>query len=330
MSKESVTVSIVVPVYNVGRYLPACVDSLLDQTFDDYEILLIDDGSTDNSPRICDHYEKRFGKVRVFHKNNGGLSDARNYGVKKAEGVFISFVDSDDCVSPHYIETLYSALRNTANSKEAIACGQILAVCENGAPLHWDRGNKNGFRQVSAAAFFSEIAADPCLVSACAKLAHKKLYEDNPFPYGMLYEDLSIIAKHVRHCSSVVMCDTSLYAYTKRTSSITRAKEVSQKQIASYQSAIEAFTEDASMTQDVDYNDVSFLTALQYVRLYELVVAFNNPELKKKVRHLVRLYFPNALRSSSARKIMKMRIAICALLPALYSIISRLRESKNR
>ena len=103
-------VSIIVPVYNVKPYLNRCVDSLLGQSYQNTELLLVDDGSTDGSETLCDEYAAQDARVRVLHKKNGGLSDARNAGVDAAAGEYLSFVDGDDWVSPYYIENLYRAL----------------------------------------------------------------------------------------------------------------------------------------------------------------------------------------------------------------------------
>ena len=103
-------VSIIVPVYNVKPYLNRCVDSLLGQSYQNMELLLVDDGSTDGSETLCDEYAAQDARVRVLHKKNGGLSDARNAGVDAAKGEYLSFVDGDDWVSPYYIENLYRAL----------------------------------------------------------------------------------------------------------------------------------------------------------------------------------------------------------------------------
>ena len=93
-------VSVIIPVYNAEKYLHKCVDSVLNQTLDDIEIILVDDGSTDKSPSICDDFEIKFDSIRVIHKENGGLSSARNFGMDKANGEFIGFVDSDDYIAP--------------------------------------------------------------------------------------------------------------------------------------------------------------------------------------------------------------------------------------
>ena len=108
-------VSVIVPVYNVEKYLKQCLDSIVDQTLEDLEIVLVDDGSVDSSGTICDEYAKEHSNIRVIHKLNGGLGSARNEGMRKARGKYIGFVDSDDYVS----EKMYETLWNLAETNEA-------------------------------------------------------------------------------------------------------------------------------------------------------------------------------------------------------------------
>ena len=105
-------ISVIVPIYNVEPYLRRCVDSLLGQTYADFEVILVDDGSPDNCGAICDMYEARDDRVRVIHKPNGGLSDARNAGLEIARGEYIAFVDSDDWVTPDYLERMLEAMQH--------------------------------------------------------------------------------------------------------------------------------------------------------------------------------------------------------------------------
>ena len=102
-------ISVIVPVYRVEKYLPACIDSILNQTFTDFELILVDDGSPDRCPEICDETAKRDARVRVIHQANQGLSAARNAGIEAARGAWLSFVDSDDFLAPDFLETLYDA-----------------------------------------------------------------------------------------------------------------------------------------------------------------------------------------------------------------------------
>ena len=105
------TISIVIPVYNVQDYIKKCLDSILSQTFSDLEIILVDDGSTDLSGRICDYYSENDKRIKVIHTANGGLSEARNVGIKNATSEWITFIDSDDYVSSDYIEYLYNLIQ---------------------------------------------------------------------------------------------------------------------------------------------------------------------------------------------------------------------------
>lgn len=107
-------ISVIVPVYGVEKYLDKCVQSILAQTYRDFEILLVDDGSPDNCPQLCDAYSQKYDCVRALHKSNGGLSDARNFGIKYARGNDVTFVDSDDFVAPDYLEVLVRLKENVS------------------------------------------------------------------------------------------------------------------------------------------------------------------------------------------------------------------------
>ena len=118
-------ISVIVPVYNVEKYLDECVNSILDQTYSNIEILLIDDGSTDNSPNICDFYEKQDNRVRVIHQQNGGLSLARNIGIEKSQGDFIVFVDSDDYISTDMLEVMINEMKKNIESTSILMCNFV-------------------------------------------------------------------------------------------------------------------------------------------------------------------------------------------------------------
>jgi glycosyltransferase involved in cell wall biosynthesis len=114
-------ISVIVPVYNVEKYLHRCVDSILAQSFSNFELILVDDGSTDNSGKICDEYAQKYDNIKVYHINNKGVSYARNYGIKKAAGEYILFCDSDDTVLEGWIETLLKAIKK--NNSAWVTCG---------------------------------------------------------------------------------------------------------------------------------------------------------------------------------------------------------------
>ena len=109
-------ISIIVPVYQVEKYLNECIDSILAQTFTDFELILVDDGSPDNCPALCDAAAEKDSRVRVIHKQNGGVSTARNAGLDAAQGNWIAFVDSDDTAAPEYLEKMHKAALETCNA----------------------------------------------------------------------------------------------------------------------------------------------------------------------------------------------------------------------
>ena len=121
-------ISIVIPVYNTAQYLPRCIESVLNQSFRDFELLLVDDGSTDGSGDICDRYENKDNRIRVFHKKNGGVSSARNLGIVNAFGEWLLFVDSDDEILPNALQTLVDCISDDVDS----VLGGIVEVNENG------------------------------------------------------------------------------------------------------------------------------------------------------------------------------------------------------
>lgn len=128
MSENPFKISVIVPVYNVEKYLSRCIDSILSQTFTDFELLLVDDGSTDKSGEICDEYAKTDARIKVFHTENRGVSAARNLGIKEASADWISFVDSDDWVEDKYLSDLYG---EGFSHDECIVCQSVFMENES-------------------------------------------------------------------------------------------------------------------------------------------------------------------------------------------------------
>lgn len=122
-------ISVVIPIYNMEKYLNKCIESVINQTYRNLEILLIDDGSTDNSPGMCDEWAKKDNRIKVFHKTNGGLSDAKNYGIEHASGKFIGFVDSDDWIDKNMY---YNLINGCIKYKKDIGCCNKIRVFNNG------------------------------------------------------------------------------------------------------------------------------------------------------------------------------------------------------
>lgn len=214
-------ISIIVPVYNVEKYLDECVKSLLVQTHTDLEILLIDDGSKDNSGKICDEWAKRDSRIFVFHKENGGASDARNYGLCHATGDYVGFVDSDDYIMPQMYERLLEL------SKQCDADISVINV----AKLYCDgslvKGNQNKgiiiWNTVDCVRdYFSDNHKYPH--SVCCKLCKKHLFDDIAFPKGLNIEDTNMSLLVMQKSERIIQdFDSYMYIYRMRPNSTTKS-----------------------------------------------------------------------------------------------------------
>ena len=212
--------SVIVPVYNVEKYLPCCLDSLIGQTLKEIEIILVNDGSTDRSEQICLAYAEKDARIRVFTKKNGGLSDARNYGMERAEADVLGFVDSDDYVDGNMFEYL---LRLKEEHHAQIAVGGVGMATDEGQVYQnraVERENVYNTHDAMAELLYSQRI----LNSVCNKIFDKALFDGIIFPFGKLYEDEYVTYKLFDRAESVAMTNQVCYYYRKNPGSITHVK----------------------------------------------------------------------------------------------------------
>ncbi len=224
--EQNILVSVIVPVYNVEEYLSRCVESILTQTYHNLEVILVDDGATDSSGRICDEYAGLDSRVRVIHKENGGLSSARNAGIDIAKGDWLEFVDSDDWLEPDAVESMLSL---------ALAQGTELVVGGR-----WDVNAKTGEKKIGLCPKEREVIPaeelvsrifrwDNCDSSACDKLFSRRLFREARFPLGVVCEDVPVMYLIVFDAGRAAMLDKPIYNYYHRHGSISAAKTVTDK-----------------------------------------------------------------------------------------------------
>lgn len=217
-------VSVVVPVYKTEKYIRNCILSVINQTYSNLEILLIDDGSPDNCPQICEEYANSDNRISVVHKKNGGLSDARNRGIEIASGEYITFLDSDDVIGPHMIESMTSLiLKESADIvKMRSERTYTLADCvESDGPYTCE----------TSISMLKRIYHDqPQIISACGKLFKTELFSKIRFPVGLYYEDEFTTPKIYATASKIVVSDSLEYFYMQwDNESIMRSKQRPKK-----------------------------------------------------------------------------------------------------
>lgn len=208
-------VSVIVPVYNVENYLDRCVESLVSQTLKDIEIILIDDGSTDNSPALCDDWAQRDSRIRVVHKENGGPSEARNLGVALAQSEWIGFVDSDDYVTTEMYQVLYEAVMR--NDADIATCGTY-SVYNDHVVLSSETGS---YTLTGVEALKETLVGDKLRIWLVVKLYAKKILLNAPLPVGRTYEDAYIQADLYTQAKTVAVDSRPQYYYWHREGTIT-------------------------------------------------------------------------------------------------------------
>lgn len=212
-------ISVIVPVYNVEQYLERCIDSIINQTYKNLEIILVNDGSTDNSGQLCDELAKKDGRIRVIHKKNGGLSDARNVGVDEAKAELIGFIDSDDYIDEDMYELLINNLK--AANADLSMCGHY-DVYNNVLEAQvvdkktWELSPQEAIKMVMEAKILS--------VTAVNKLYKKSLFSEIKFEIGKIAEDAFIMIKLLDKCNKIVATNEKKYYYVHRENSITTQK----------------------------------------------------------------------------------------------------------
>lgn len=209
-------VSVIVPIYKVEKYLKKCVDSILDQTYTNLEIILVDDGSPDNCPKFCDEYAKQDDRIKVIHKENGGLSDARNAGMKIATGEYVSFIDSDDYISCDFIETLYYTIK--AENSDIVECDIVRFEDGTTPVIEKENCDINSF---STEKGLSMLMAE----SKFHQYVWNKLYKSDiafkiPFAKGKLNEDEFWTYQIFGQAERVTKINKPMYFYLQRSGSI--------------------------------------------------------------------------------------------------------------
>lgn len=212
-------ISVIVPVYNVENYIHACLESILHQSYKNIEVILVDDGSTDNSGSICDNYGKKDERIKVIHKRNGGLSDARNTGILYANGKYIMFVDSDDVISIDIVKYLYRLIKN--NSADIGVCDPV-HYYSNGIISYEGESTQQIFN--SEEAIVEMLYQKSFLVAAWGKIYRKEYFNDISFPCGMIFEDSAVMYKIFDKADKIVYGNAKLYGYRHRDGSITTRK----------------------------------------------------------------------------------------------------------
>lgn len=318
---EAPLISVIVPVYKVEQYLDRCVQSIVDQTYKNLEIILVDDGSPDNCPAMCDAWAEKDSRIRVIHKENGGLSSARNAGLNFLRGQYVSFIDSDDYVDNTMIAELFEALDGHGDG--FVFCG-----------VHWEENDQDFIDSphsqsyCSWQAFMYDLSTmrRGCYCIVCNKLYTTSIWKNLRFPEGVIHEDEAVALEVAKNSSYIAASDKTFYHYVQRHSSIMHAK-VSMKNLGIFetlQNRMNYFLEHGEK-ELADATAFLFLASAKklYVQSYLQKNETLYCEMCSRLKKYKRLYLHNNTFKSCKTIREKLHCFVFCCFPLLYALICK-------
>lgn len=318
-------VSVVLPVFNTEEYLPACLDSLLRQTYPNLEIVVVDDGSYDGSSVICDQYARSNECISVHHIDNHGLSYARNFGISVSRGLYATFVDSDDVVPAYYIEYLMNGLIN--NSAD-LSCVQRKEIESQDAISSFPRETDlPAFNLTDTKTALSKMLQDTDIsVSACAKMAETSFWRRHEFPVGRVYEDLATCAEIISDAQRVAFSSAEIYGQVYRAGSLSRKATISNKQYGDWSFAL---NQSVRVLKNSGYYEAledeiecfMMLNSIRLIHLFEDVAEpdGNSLSIWNEAKDYVTLHLRSIGKNRLAGRSLRIKSLLVSKAPQLYS-----------
>lgn len=320
-------ISVIIPVYNVEKYIKKCVQSVCHQTYTNLEILIVDDGATDSSGTLCDELAQQDARIRVFHKENGGLSSARNEGVKLAKGEYVLFVDSDDWIHEEMVHHLYTQIKQT--DAEVSICGIMNVYIAKTSP----QSNKE-FQTFTcdSKGFIKELMIGEKIPgSICNKLLKRSIAQQLEFPLGKIYEDAFYQYQLAQTANRYVVSSKPYYYYYHRENSIT-TKPYNQQVMNCIEIYEQFYTYIIENFKDLE-EEAFFRLSYAYFTVYDRMLV--SPQIKNipehsMVYHFLRKHVGKIVRNPYFRMTRKMASLALAIHPRAYRYLWELDQKKNR
>lgn len=316
-------ISIIVPVYNVEKYLEKCVRSILAQTFTDFELILVDDGSPDGSGAMCDQFAEQDQRVKVIHKKNGGLSDARNAGIEIAQGEFLGFVDSDDYIEEDMYEMMY---KNTIETNADIATCGVYDVYSNQKIQIKENFRKILTSEEALKVFFEGTVSN---VNVTSKMFKRHLFEEIRFPVGKTIEDAFVIVDLSIKAKTIALDTTQKYYYFHREGSI-MTESFSQKNF----DMIEAYQRNLKLVKEhfpnlIEHAEVRLCWA-NFIVLDKIILSNQLGKVKeeKEIVEYLRKHFSLIMKTPNLTKAWKLSMCVLLVSVHLYAYFPKIQENK--
>lgn len=320
---SAIAISVIVPVYNVEKHLKKCVDSIKRQTFRNIEIILVDDGSTDRSAAMCDELAATDTRISVLHKENGGLSDARNAGIKIAKGKYIGLVDSDDYIEEDMYEVLY---RNILKENADVSVCSMYSCYGNKVNILCNQGYEviDGAEMIGLSLNGRKIQ-----VSACIKLYKKELLLETPFTKGRQYEDALLLGELFSKVNKVVIDYTPKYYYIHHDGTITTSKYNRRNLDIIY-----AYNKNLEIVKKIcpQYLDIAkFRLFWAHYKVYDRMLMSDSKEAvedRREVRHFLRKNYLAMMKNGRIGRGRKIALTGLLVSEKIYKFLVRQEQKR--
>lgn len=317
-------ISVIVPIYKVEQYLNQCIDSIIAQTYINLEIILVNDGSPDNCKKICDEYAEKDTRIKVIHKKNGGMSDARNTGIEYAKGDYLTFIDSDDWVEPDMIELLYNNLIHY--NADVSSCSYYMVYTNSIIYFNCS----NDIISLNSEEAIKEICINQKLHTFLwGKLYKKNIFNNLRLPKDKHYEDMFIILDIFSLVNQCVICSVAKYYYRQRKGSITHTNNIKIFE------AIEAIEKNLIIIKDKYPNIIEFGNArVLKVNLFVLSRVIFIPMYKqipeyKKILSILRKNYKYIIKNNAFTRNEKIKIIAIKINIKLFKLIQKMSNWKK-
>lgn len=324
---EKVLVSIIVPVYNVEKYLDKCIESIVNQTYKNIELILVDDGSPDNCPNICDDWAKKDDRIKVIHKKNGGLSSARNVGIDNAEGEYLAFVDSDDWVDLNAFEV---ALKMISSDGYDLSTFALLPEFDTETKQCISDYDINVCNQKEL--FNLILDTDYVCGYACNKLFKRNIVGDLRFDESLLScEDIDFCAKYATKCKRAVYTTAKLYHYRQRNDSMTGEYKYNVRKL-SVLTAYENIMPIYKIYDSEDYYKLerNYLKIALNIKGRMILSKIKDDEVKNRLERIIKEYYKVVINNPNNSVSVKANIIVTRLFPGLLLRAKQLVLKKRR
>ncbi len=317
MTNKSPLVSIIIPVYNSVKYLQTCLESVLTQTYQNLEIILVDDGSTDGSTKLVDDYKKSNSKIKAIHQDNAGLSSARNSGLKIATGDYVTFIDSDDQVEPGMLEDMLNAISKT---DATIAVCSFKEIYEDGRTVHFNPDSvheKTTYTTIEA--LKAMLKEQGFMLSTTMKLFPTKYFKDIEFPVGMLHEDVGTTYKLFKKADKIVFLPDEYYIYNHHENSIISAFNNKKFDLIK-------LTDEMCDDLDKSYPELQDVTKLRRMRArFSLLrqIPLSHPR-RKSLQDYLRINQEFITKNSESSKKDKLALSLAKISPRFFQLAYKL------